>query len=309
MPTTNNFIGLRSYSDHTVGTIHLKRDENPETTLTFGVEVECEPKRGNGGTVTGGRENAMRLVHDIVGDNIYFKADGSLRGMDAVEVISEPCSLAYHMYQMRWKHVMKTLVKLGYRSHDSENCGFHIHVGREQLGRTDDERIEVIRKLKVYLALHWSDVLKFTRRRDHEIHWCQPERYGSWLFSDEVCTDEWVENVEYWVPYENDHGGRYRALNCDTRNPTIEFRIFKGTLKRDTFVASLQWVNELVKWAQRASWDDVRHSTFMTPFSHTEYEELRAYLVTRGLAPAEYLGTLRRAPDFRGTDGVAPAVA
>lgn len=302
-------IGLSQYTDYRTRTVHIKRDENPETTLLLGTEVECEPKRGNGGVVTGGRENAMRLIHDIVGDNIYFKSDASLRGQDAIEVISEPCSLAYHMYQMRWKHVMKTLVKLGYRSHDSENCGFHVHVGRAQLAPSMEGRYEVIRKLKVYLALHWSEVLKFTRRRDHEIHWCAPERYGAWLYDTECALPDWLEHVNDAVSIGNDHGGRYRALNCDVDRATIEFRIFKGTLKRDTYIATLQWVSELVKWAQRTDWDDVRHSTFMTPFTHTEYEELRAYLVTRGLAPAEYLGTLRRAPDFRGTDGVAPAVA
>lgn len=295
-------VGFRSYSNHTVGATRYKGEENPITTLPYGVEIEVEPATGSYNAEISA-ENMTGLLWDIVGDTLYYKRDGSLSG-DGFEVISEPCSLAYHMYSMRWKHVMKTLVRGGFRSHQSRNCGLHVHVGRRQLGETDEVRDEVIRKLKLFLSLNWTDVVTFTRRRGIELdRWAHQELTASWVNDRSLTQTEWESRARFFTCW-NDHDGRYRALNNDINNQTIEFRIFKGTLKRDTFIATLQFCDELIKWAQSATWYDVRNATFLTPFINTQHAELRAYLVNRGLLPSEQLGELRRQPEFGGVDGV-----
>jgi len=295
-------VGFRSYSDHRVGTSHYKGEENPATTLLYGIEDEVEPANGSYRAEVSA-EDMTGLLWDIVGDTLYYKRDGSLSG-DGFEVISEPCSLEYHMYSMRWKHVMKTLVRGGFRSHQTSNSGLHVHVGRKQLGDTDEVRDDVIRKLKLFLTMHWSEVVIFTRRRPGEFgRWCSRELTASWVTDNTLTQSEWeryARNFTCW----NDHDGRYRALNNDINNPTIEFRIFKGTLKRDTFIATLQFCDELIKWSQRATWEELRNATFLTPFINTEFAELRAYLANRGLLAPEQLGELRRQPEFGGVDGV-----
>lgn len=303
-----SYIDFRSYSDHdTPLTLHFKNGETEDSTLTFGVEVEVEPK-GNASYATVHNLEARQLIYDIVGENIYYKHDGSLNSGDAFEAISEPCTLSYHQYTMRWKHVFKTLLRCGYRAHDTENCGLHIHVGRKAIAPTDEERKEVIQKIQAFLALHMRDVIRFSRRRERELdNWCSFS-FPRELLDSSLSLEEFIE-VAHHLDWYNHHQDRYTVLNCATHDPTIEFRIFKGTLKRDTFIASIQFCSELVKYCQTATWEEVRNSSFLSPFRNTEHLELRAYLVARGLMNEADLGQLRRQPDFVGIDGIASAVA
>lgn len=303
-----SYIDFRSYSDHSTPlTKHFKNGESEETTLTFGVEVEVEPK-GNASYATVHNLEARQLVYDIVGENIYYKRDGSLNSGDSFEAISEPCSLAYHQYTMRWKHVFKTLIRCGYRAHDTENCGLHIHVGRQAIAPTEEERKEVIQKIQTFIALHSRDLVRFSRRRESELdNWCS-FYYRPELTNRNLPLEDFI-NIARQFDWCNVGQDRYRVLNCATHDPTIEFRIFKGTLKRDTFIAAIQFCNDLVKYCQTATWSDIRESSFLSPFTNPEHLELRAYLVTRGLMNEADLGQLRRQPDFIGVDGLTPAVA
>ena len=103
----------------------------------FGVELEVDD---------GGKDNEnARTLKDVANyrhDHIYIKSDGSLD--DGFEIVSHPMTLDYHMNEMDWESVLHEAVNMGYRSHQTDTCGLHIHVNRESFGENQAEQEAVI---------------------------------------------------------------------------------------------------------------------------------------------------------------------
>ena len=119
--------------------------ENPEKARTYGLELEVSTKRGVSHIDPHDLSDRLDAITEGF---VYCKSDCSVSG--GLEMVTHPASLRAHMSSVSWKHFCKTCVKAGFRSHDAdESAGLHIHVGRAQLGRTDEERDEVARKLTV----------------------------------------------------------------------------------------------------------------------------------------------------------------
>lgn len=137
-----------------------KNDRESRDHLTFGVELECEPRR-NGAPKMDAYELSDR-IDEIASDRVYCKSDASLS--HGLEIVTHPGTLAHHMYVMHWRQIQRTCEKAGFRSHDTENSGLHVHVGREQLGNTDAEREETIRKVQVLFVLYAAELTRFSRR-------------------------------------------------------------------------------------------------------------------------------------------------
>ncbi len=64
---------------------------------------------------------------------------------------------------------------------------------------------------------------------------------------------------------------------------TVEFRIFRGTLKRDTIVASIQWIDVLIKYCRSTPLKDLFNVNWNDIFRNTGHSELTEYLKQRGL--------------------------
>ena len=213
--------------------------EDQSTTLTFGVELEVDEGEED-------NETTARRVTDAADGRLYCKHDGSL-GCNGFEIVSHPASLAYHLYEFRWANIMRLCDRAGYKSHDTSTCGLHLHVGRAQLGEDQHSRSIAAGNL-VLLAWRLSgELLTFSRRTVDKLeNWAALPRLGSrirddagQLLPDDILTDEalYTENA-----------GRYQAVNL-TNTHTVEFRLFRGTLKRDTLAASLELVNNLCLYA------------------------------------------------------------
>ena len=103
---------------------------NHESILTFGVELEVDLG-----------DDHQDLTRDLAAlkQPIYMKHDGSL-GSEGVEIVTHPCSLAYHTYELRWAEISRTCRNHDFKSHNTDSCGLHIHVGRRQFGDTPDQR-------------------------------------------------------------------------------------------------------------------------------------------------------------------------
>ena len=63
---------------------------------------------------------------------------------------------------------------------------------------------------------------------------------------------------------------------------TVEFRFFRGTLRRDTIIASIQWVDTIINYCGQQfkrlvqfTWDDI--------FANADHMELTAYLKQHNL--------------------------
>lgn len=300
---------INSYSYKPYPAFGYKNDRESRANLTFGVELEVEP-RNDGGNVRMDRYELSDAIDLVPGGRTYCKADGSLDS--GVEIVSHPGTLAHHMYVMHWRQICRTCEKAGFRSHDARNCGLHVHVGREQLGRTDDERDDVVRKVQVLFSLYSAELTRFSRRALHRLNEWAPIR----TYSD-LSRSMDPDDLQHWAEWnlatcEADHSDRYTAVNL-TNGATVEIRIFRGTLKRDTLIAAIQLVSNIFEYAMTHTWADILTSTWAEIAAYKPYKEVTAYMETRGLlSDGDVQTTLpagNRPPDFFGTDGLARATA
>lgn len=300
---------IHNYSYKPEPEIGYKNDRESREHLTFGVELEREP-RNDGGNVRMDAYELSDRIDEIPGGRTYCKSDGSLS--NGVEIVSHPGTLAHHMYVMHWRQIQRTCEKAGFRSHDAANSGLHVHVGRAQLGGTDAERDDVTRKVQVLFVLYAAELTRFSRRaRSRLDEWASFRSFG--MSPDSIrATDG--DTLATWarssVPtFESGHHDRrYTAVNL-TNTATVEIRIFRGTLKRDTLIASIQLVSNIFEYAMDHTWDAIRTSTWADVAAYKPHKKLVNYMIARGLlgadAAPETLPGGNRAMDYYGVDGIA----
>ena len=300
---------IHNYSYKPEPEIGYKNANESREHLTFGVELECEP-RNDGGNVRMDAYELSDRIDEIPGGRTYCKSDGSLS--NGVEIVSHPGTLAHHMYVMHWRQIQRTCEKAGFRSHDAANSGLHVHVGRAQLGSTDAERDDVTRKVQVLFALYTAELTRFSRRRRSCLEqWAPIDRLG--VTPDDIRRVSSGAQLASWafarVPaYRSNHNDRYTAVNV-TNSATVEIRIFRGTLKRDTLIAAIQLVSNVFEYAMAHDWADIPASTWADVAAYKPHKELVNYMIARGLLDAdaapETLPASNRPSDFYGVDGIA----
>ena len=207
----------------------------------FGVELEIDI----GGKEDSNAEAILHIANDL-DERIYIKGDGSLD--DGMEIVTHPMSLKYHE-KFCWKEILRKAVSMGYRSHQTGTCGLHIHVNRRSFGDTHEAQEEVISRILYFVEHHWNELLTFSRRSEYTMNrWAA--RYGYEKTGREIL-DKAKKNGN----------GRYAAVNL-LNYATIEFRLFRGTLKYNTLIAAIQLVNRICDLAvymtdegiQKLSW-------------------------------------------------------
>jgi len=239
----------------------------------FGVELEI----GEGGFSD---ENAKRLLSIVNGNKheskFYTKYDGSIcdkdsRACNGFEIVSHPATLEKHLKEFKWQELMKKAIKLGYRSHTSGTCGLHVHINRKAFGKTRTEQEYNIAKLLYVTEVFWDQFVLFSRRTEDQLStWCK--RY---------CHTD----INTILKYAEDKHDRYCTVNI--RNvETIELRIFRGTLKYETFVATLQFCQCLLNFVRDVKLQDIQSTTFNDIVNWAKmykYSELLQYMKLRKL--------------------------
>ena len=237
----------------------------------FGVELEIDE---------GGKDwdNAKSLLAVANRDdvNLYIKSDGSLD--DGLELVTHPMSLEYHLHEMLWAAVLDEAKKLDYRSHSTNTCGLHVHISRMAFGCTYETQEECIARLVFFVEKFWPELLRFSRRTQGQInHWAA--RYGMKLNpKDQICHAK------------NSCAGRYTAVNL-TNADTVEIRMFRGTLKLNTLIATLQLVNHLCEVAVSMSDQELQDMSWFDFLDQITEPELIQYLKERRLYVNEPVNT------------------
>ena len=229
----------------------------------FGVELELD---------VGGKnpQNARKILRlaNMDHERIYCKHDGSLD--DGFEIVTHPMSLQYHKTQMPWQKICQEAVSLGYSSHLAGTCGLHIHVSRLAFGEGGQQDAAIARIL-YFFEKHWEELLKFSRRTPRQLeHWAA--RYG--------YKDKPMEILDH--AKKGYHGGRYTCVNLTNRD-TIEFRIFRGTLKYNTLIATLLLVDRVCSVAMCLSDEELKEMSWTSFVSGCQAPELVQYLKERRL--------------------------
>ena len=244
-------------------------DYRPETIFYgdgpryFGVELEID----KGGEIGSNAEQIL-AVGNREHDFYYCKHDGSLD--DGFEIVSHPATVEYHLTQLPWKAVMAEAVSLGYRSHQACTCGLHIHISRLAFGRTAAQQEAAIARLLYFVEKHWNELFTFSRRSSYNM-----SRWSA-RFGFEKTGKQILEKAKSGC------NGRYVAVNLNNYH-TIEFRLFRGTLKYNTFIATLQMVNHICDAAISLSEEGIDAMSWSEFVSSIEEPELIQYLKERRL--------------------------
>ncbi|MGM9551720.1 MAG: amidoligase family protein [Clostridia bacterium] len=231
--------------------------------LFMGVELEIDEGEEL-------HDNAQALIEIAGSDRIYCKHDGSLD--DGFEIVSHPMSLDYHIHKMPWGDVFEQAIRMHYRSHQTDTCGLHVHVNKTAFGKTYEEQEAVIAKIVHFFELHWNELVRFSRRTEANLQrWAS--RYG---ISDSA--------KDTYKKAKDKHLGRYVAVNLENYS-TVEFRMWRGTLRYETFIATLQLVHEICRFAICLSDKEIENmawSEFVLKIN-PEFQELIRYLKSKRL--------------------------
>lgn len=213
--------------------------------------------------------NAKRVldVANVSDDYLYCKHDGSLD--EGFELVTNPLTLEFHQNQMPWQEVLQLLKKMGYRSHQTDTAGLHVHVNRSSLGSTYQEQEETIARILYLVEKFWEELVIFSRRTINQLNrWAT--RYG------------YKDHPQDILKIAKGGYGRYVCVNLCNDN-TIEFRIFRGTLKYNTLIATLQLVSKLCSVALYLSDSEIQRISWPTFVAGCTELELIQYLKERRL--------------------------
>lgn len=174
-------------------------------------------------------------------DYIYQMEDGSL-GDYGIECITQPMSKKF-WDAFDFEGWMRDLVDAGARAHDTSTCGLHVHLSRTWLCTDDeDEQAILVGRMRQFLADNIDLVQKFARRTEQR--WCAFTK--SFDKDDKPATKE-ERIAKHKEKGSKFNGDRYQSIN-NTNRATIEFRIFKGTLKPNTYRASVEFCLRVVDY-------------------------------------------------------------
>ncbi|HHX66754.1 MAG TPA: hypothetical protein GX708_01690 [Gallicola sp.] len=251
--------------------ICFKRGTNDTSTRFFGIELEIDASRDMNASNTKRNTLATRL-HNILNQGNYnslvkFENDSSI-GQYGFEIITQPMTMKYILENRETlNEAMNQINALNYSSHDSGRCGMHIHVNKNILTE------EAIDNLYLIFENFKNEIIAFSRRNQEGMRWCR--FISDRGFVPDVYNDQYIKDNK---PDGNDHGS---AINNGNRN-TIEFRIFRGTTKLSTFIANIQFIDNIIDIVTTK--DDITGLTWEDIINHNEsYTELINYNNKRGI--------------------------
>lgn len=225
--------------------------------LTFGVEIECTiPADAN--VMVGGYHGGLQVPELPAG----WKAerDGSIQfgsGRKAVEIVSPVLKGADGIRQVMF--VLNWLRSIG--AAVNRSTGFHVHVG------FDARRTAELGRVVALVARHEPGLFAVTGTKSRERgHYCKPIK----------------ENAEYTQTYKDKRAKRIptdRYCSLNLRNlamgtkPTVEFRLFAGTLNDTKAIGYVRLCLGLVEKAlntkRTAAWDLAKNANEAVKFANT----------------------------------------
>lgn len=214
----------------------------------LGVELEVEVRPEIVTRVDKAKELHFKINGDEFGRNVFFENDGSLN--HGFEIITQPMGLDKH--RELWEFLKSRDAVKGLRSHQTTTCGLHVHVSREKMSK-----------------LQIAKIVAFVNAPENE----QLIRAVARRYAEGYCK---IKNKKIGQSAHSDD--RYEAVNITPRR-TIEFRIFRGSLKYESVMAAIEFSNALVDFCAegRTSIQDLNADKFID-FIKTEIAEDTTYL-------------------------------
>jgi len=196
-----------------------------------------------------------------------FESDGSLD--HGFEMVTGYTGLDIHAKQLAF---FKKPIR-GLRSHDTRTCGLHVHVCKSSMN--------LFHAAKLVLFVNGSDNQRLMRalaRRDGSARYAQ--------IKNKKAEYSWLKRAKGSSnPLRNLNDDRYEALNFQNEN-TIEFRLFKGTLRYETIMSCLEFSFMAWHFSRDVGVNELTTDHFISYISKPENRKhtrfLREYLRSKG---------------------------
>lgn len=273
-------IGEYHSSKHRLGHIPSSYDMRSPRVL-LGMELEMEvgddwDKDSRAGLILaniGDYTDEDGLKHTYC----LMEQDGSLD--NGFEMVTAYTGLDVHKAQLQY---FKQKTK-GMKSHDTSTCGLHVHVCKSSMTTLHGAKLVLFINDPANLAL-----VKSIARRDAS---------GYAKMQNKKEDKHWLKDSVHSSKHKEDqlrrlNSDRYEALNF-RNDKTIEFRLFKGTLKYETMVSCLEFAFACWHFTASASASELTTEKFLEficlPENRKDTRFLRAYLKDKGYSLADNL--------------------
>lgn len=251
--TDNIYEGQNGYhASHRDGC--LNQPSVPFTGHRIGVELEVEA-------------NSEELHREIISKKSNWftrERDGSI-GSYGIEFITIPLlpddAKSYQVWQP-----LCTYLKTRAKSWNTGRCGLHVHIGREILGTTEDERQMTLGKLLIFYQGDVENWVKATAVFGRERCYHQPsgdtdEIKAVKCLGKAVLKDPEVFSKVDAAMKSEFSTSRYYAINLQNTH-TLEFRKGRGSINADRIIAVVTMTEAICLFAKETQPHDLTLENF-----------------------------------------------
>ena len=250
----------------TPNTMYHSEEETPtHTTRYFGIELETE-------LIDQYKLNEYtHKLNDLInggtlGKVVKFEEDGSLRNRGC-EIITQPMTPKFIIeHREKIKEIMQLINEYA-TSHDNGRCGMHVHVSRASL--TED----AINEIYFVVETFKKELINFSRRTD--FNYCAFHNFSTNNISNGykyIDKDYFIRNKTY---------GHYTCLN-NANNNTLEFRFLRGTTNINTFMASIELIDNICNMVMNNDFKEGTKWLDIINYNDT-YDDLKRYNERRNI--------------------------
>jgi hypothetical protein len=281
-------IGEYHSSSDNLGHIPSKYD-NRKPQVLLGLELEMEIKSGFGlDERAGALLNHVSDYRDAENNRFTYalcESDGSLD--NGFEMVTAYTGLDVHKEQLQF---FKERFE-GASSHNTSTCGLHIHICKSDMSTLHACKMvffindENNQKLVYSLARRDSSSFSKIHNKKSDKHWLKDAMQAGKRVEDN-------NKLQKQYQIRNLNSDRYEALNFKN-DKTIEFRLFKGSLKYQTIMACLEFTFATWHFCKDASQTELTTPKFLEfickPENRMDTRFLRTYLREKGFELPEKL--------------------
>jgi hypothetical protein len=258
-------IGGRHDNKNVLGHIPSAFD-NRKPSVLMGMELEVEV--GSDYSRSDKAEELYDEIKWVTPDHqyIFIEDDGSLD--HGFEIVTGYTGLDVHadmlkFFKKPWRNV---------RSHDTRTCGLHVHI--------DKKDVSLFHACKMVFFINDSNNQKLirdiARRSNH--HYAK--------IGNKKASYQWLKDARKGHdPLNRLNDDRTEALNFQNPN-TIEFRLFKGTLRYETIMACLEFTYATWFFCRDTGVGELTTAKFIEficqPNQRKDTKYLRTYLKEKG---------------------------
>lgn len=251
--TRMKYSGYHSYHSHRGDYMNLPTTSHRGHRI--GVELEVEFKD----------DDLRDDFVDMTSNWFYLESDGSL-GDYGCEIITIPLRPQEAKSEDFWSPLTNYL-KDKACSWDTGRCGLHVHIGREILGRSEEEQSETLGKL-LYLYHHYVkdtrlNIKIYGRERGYNDHDGKTQVGDAIrILGKEVLKVQTAKDAVKKEMISKSNRDRYFDINI-RNEATIEFRKGRGSINAKRIAMVVDYSERMCIYAKSTPWQQIGYEDFV----------------------------------------------